>query len=344
MAAYYNEFDPHAAAWLRELIKQGHIADGDVDDRDMREVSADELKGYTQHHFFAGIGGWSLALRIAGWDDSRPVLTGSPPCQPFSTAGQRKGAADERHLAPTWLELVAALRPSWVFGEQVAAAINKDNWLDDLLDALEAEGYTTGALVLPACGIGAPHIRQRLWITGRLADSIDTRHEGRLSGRKDSQRQDQHRYAGRDCSTIGMADTADDGYIATKDRRGVREEQEKRRLQQSKGARSHGRMANATDDGYTASDGLRETLKPSESEGKERERQSQGSGNDNGTHALETQWNDPDWLACRDGKWRPVEPSTFPLADGVSARVGRLRGYGNAIVPQVAAQIIKAVM
>ena len=55
-------------------------------------------------------------------------------------------------------------------------------------------------------------------------------------------------------------------------------------------------------------------------------------------------WSDADWLGCRDGKFRPVEPGTFPLANGIPARVGRLRGYGNAIVPQVAAEFVKALM
>ncbi|MFX5084551.1 hypothetical protein ABTC40_18100, partial [Acinetobacter baumannii] len=77
--AYYNEFDPFAAEWLRVLIMFGHIAPGDVDERSITEVSPDDLRGYTQHHFFAGIGVWSLALRGAGWSDDRPVWTGSCP-------------------------------------------------------------------------------------------------------------------------------------------------------------------------------------------------------------------------------------------------------------------------
>lgn len=91
--AYYNEIDRGAAAWLRELIGAGLIADGDVDERSIADVKPGDLRGYTQCHFFAGIGGWSLALRLAGWDDARPVWTGSCPCQPFSCAGRHKGAA-----------------------------------------------------------------------------------------------------------------------------------------------------------------------------------------------------------------------------------------------------------
>ena len=84
---YYNEHDAKAAAWMRELIKEGLIADGDVDERSIVDVQPGDLAGYTQCHWFAGIGGWSLALRLAGWPDDRPVWTGSCPCQPFSSAG-----------------------------------------------------------------------------------------------------------------------------------------------------------------------------------------------------------------------------------------------------------------
>ncbi|TXH16301.1 MAG: DNA cytosine methyltransferase, partial [Hyphomicrobiaceae bacterium] len=72
---YYNEFDPHAAAWLRELIKAGLIPDGHVDERSIVEVQPIDLIEYTQCHFFAGIGGWSLALQLAGVDATRPLWT-----------------------------------------------------------------------------------------------------------------------------------------------------------------------------------------------------------------------------------------------------------------------------
>jgi DNA (cytosine-5)-methyltransferase 1 len=162
LTAYYNENDPHVAQWLRNLIAAGHIAPGDVDDRSIADVRADELGQYTQHHFFAGIAGWSLALRLAGWPDDRPVWTGSCPCQPFSAAGKGKAADDERHLWPRWFSLIRECRPAIIFGEQVEAAIGW-GWLDAVFTDLEAEKYSCGAAVLPACGVGAPHIRQRIF-------------------------------------------------------------------------------------------------------------------------------------------------------------------------------------
>ena len=163
--AYYNEIDPYAAQWLRNLISAGHIASGEVDERDIRDIRPEELRGFTQCHFFAGIGGWSYALRIAGWPDDRPVWTGSCPCQPFSAAGQGKGFDDERHLWPAFHHLIRVCRPSIVFGEQVEGAINHD-WLDLVQDDLEGEGYNFAAAGIPAAGVGAPHIRSRLWWVG----------------------------------------------------------------------------------------------------------------------------------------------------------------------------------
>jgi DNA (cytosine-5)-methyltransferase 1 len=174
MTAYYNEIDPYAAQWLRNLIDAGHIAPGVVDERSIEDVRPDEIAGYAQCHFFAGIGVWSLALRNAGWPDDRPVWTGSCPCQPFSIAAvawERKGFDDPRHLSPAWLDLINECSPDVVFGEQVAS---KDgvNWLDDLFDSLERNAYACGAAVVTAAGAGADHIRARTYF---VANSLRTR-------------------------------------------------------------------------------------------------------------------------------------------------------------------------
>lgn len=172
-SVYYNEIDEYAAQWLRNLISEGYIPSGDVDTRPIEEVSPDDIKGYKQCHFFAGIGGWAYALRLAGWPDDKPVWTGSCPCQPFSAAGRGRGFNDERHLWPTWYKLIQELRPNTIFGEQVAS---KDGlaWLDVVQTDLEASGYAVGAVDICAASVGAPHIRQRLWL---VADSVRQRRE-----------------------------------------------------------------------------------------------------------------------------------------------------------------------
>ena len=257
---YYNEFEPFAAEWLARLAVAGNIGPGRVDSRSILEVKASDVEDARRAHFFAGIGVWEHALRLAGWPDDRPVWTGSCPCQPFSVAGRGKGTDDERHLWPEWFRLIRECRPPVVIGEQVASPDGLA-WLDAVRADLEDAGYAFGAADLCAAGVGAPHIRQRLYFVGiRLGDA---EREG----------------------LEGHAGHVDDGY-------------QPGRL----GTSAHGP---APTSGF---------------------------------------WSNPDWVACRDGKQRPVEPGTFPLAHGAPQRVGRLRAYGNAIVSEVAATFIKAVM
>jgi DNA (cytosine-5)-methyltransferase 1 len=267
MTAYYNEHDPYAAQWLRNLIEHGLIADGDVDERDIQDVRPSDIKGYSQCHFFAGVGGWSYALRLAGVPDDYPIWTGSPPCQPFSKVGKKVGRNDERHLWPVFFDLIRECSPSVVFGEQVESAI-KVGWLDAVCDDFDSINYASGKAIIPACGIGSPHIRRRLfWVACGMADS----NIKRLAGWTKSRERPSQKCTWSNCQTD--------------------------HTQTHKG------------------------------------------------------WKDPDWLFCRDGKWRPVEPGSFPLVDGLPAavdglgpisRVGALKGAGNAIVPQVAQVFIES--
>jgi DNA (cytosine-5)-methyltransferase 1 len=285
VTAYYNEIDPQAAVWLRNLITAGHIAPGEVDTRSITDVTAQDLRGFTQCHFFAGIGGWSHALRLAGYSDDRPVWTGSCPCQPFSVAGRQAGTTDVRHLWPEWFRLIKECRPPRIFGEQVEAAI-RHGWLDLVQADLEGIGYAVGAAGLPAAGFGAPHIRQRLYF---VADT-----DGRDASAERKQRGGQHGQQPQDGGVV-------------------------RRLGDSERPRLEGHAGDGNDAAGRA--------KP--------------SGSAAAPSGLSF-WSECDWLPCRDGKARPVEPGTFPLAHGLSGRVVKLRAYGNAIVPQVAAAFIRA--
>jgi DNA (cytosine-5)-methyltransferase 1 len=162
---YYNEWDPYAAQWLRNLMAAGHISEGIVDERSIKDVQSGDIP--SRAHFFAGIAGWEYALQLAGWPSDRPVWTGSCPCQPFSAAGKRGGNLDARHLWPDFYALVRECEPSIIFGEQVASQDGR-KWLSDIRLDLEAMGYAVGAADLCAASIGAPHIRQRLFWVAHL--------------------------------------------------------------------------------------------------------------------------------------------------------------------------------
>lgn len=335
MSAFYNERDPYAAEWLRNLIAAGHIAPGVVDERDIRDIKPDELRGFTQCHFFAGIGVWSHALRRAGWSDDRPVWTGSCPCQPFSAAGQRKGIADERHLWPHWFHLIGQCRPAIVLGEQVAS---KDGlgWLDLVSTDLEGAGYAFAASDLCAAGFGGAHIRQRLYFAG-VADAAMPRRDGAVAGAEGEARdQARVRLSGTVERASGLADPDSNGYDEGITGNAGSEE----------GAR---REYGNVDDRRSEPSGLADTddTRP-QGWGRVSECASERAAGPGGVagrpHAPLLGRDPADWLCCRDGKWRPVEPGTFPLADAPAARVGRLRAYGNALDAETATQFCGAVI
>jgi len=278
----YIDIDPFCCKWMENLIEAGQLPDGIVFQFDVREINPICLNEIDQVHFFAGIGGWAYALELAGWPRDWPVWTGSCPCQPWSVAGRGKREDDERHIWPAWFKIIRECKPPIIFGEQVASPAGRA-WLDIVSADLESAGYAVGSANLCACGVGAPHLRQRLyWVA--------------------------------DSGSIGQERCSDS---------------------KSK-TRSKPRSFLC------------------------------------GNHYF---WEDKEWLYGRDGKFRPAEPEpgSFPLAprlprglgrlrpwerqlaDVAGAdvrslkeagrnRVGRLRGYGNAIVPHLAAEFIKAVM
>lgn len=330
---YYNEWDPQAAAWLRELIAERLIPRGLVDERSITEVKAEDIEGFTQCHFFAGIGGWPLALQLAGVSHKTRLWTGSPPCQPFSAAGKQLGQFDPRHLAPVFLSLISECRPPVLFGEQVAPAIAK-SWMCDLQTHLEREDYAVGFAVLPACSVGAPHKRDRLFFGAHnLAESLCTERGSEwLHGLGKSNQTQGGRTAAEPTGRGDSGSVADTDDTRPQGREGMPECAD----QQPAGAGSvESGMA------YT-SDGAGFPSQPRTAEwGLPQGAEKDAAIRDNPHNGF---WSDADWLGCRDGKFRPVEPGTFPLANGIPARVGRLRGYGNAIVPQVAAEFIAAFM
>jgi len=185
MSCLYNEIDPYAAQWLTNLSDAGRIAEGPVDTRSIVDLDASDVSIYERVHFFAGIGGWDLALQIAEWPSHQPVWTGSCPCQPFSQAGQGKGVKDERHLWPVFRDLIDGCRPPVVFGEQVASKAGR-SWLSGVQTDLETLGYRVASADLCAAGVGAPHIRQRLFWVG-YSDDSGSQGRGLLEGRREGE-------------------------------------------------------------------------------------------------------------------------------------------------------------
>ena len=313
---YYNEIDPYCCKWLMNLIEADLIPMGNVDNRSIEDVQPEDLEGYTQCHFFAGIAGWSLALELAGVPPDAPLWTGSCPCQPLSSAGQRKGHADRRHLWPAFQHLIAQCRPPTIFGEQVASKDGRE-WFSAVRTDLERGGYACGGADLAAASIGAPHIRQRLfWVAYSKSNGATVQcQQPKLEPGPNSDRR---------CD--GMADSE----RRTTERHGYKMAGKTRSDQG--GTEERKRLWDDNRDGCVI-----DRLGDADEQGSQRRRIGPLE------HADQcTPWSSSELIPCADGKTRVTQPGLRPLAHGFSGRVGRLRAYGNAIVPQVAAKFIEA--
>jgi len=323
VTAWYNEHNPYAAAWLRNMQAAGQISPGTVDERDVQRVPADAPNA-SWCHWFAGIGGWDLALRWAGWPATAEIWTGSCPCTPFSVAGRQRGTADPRHLWPVWYRHIRECTPPVLVGEQVAGRLGLA-WWELVASDLEAVGYAVGAAVLPAAGVGAPHLRARLyWTAIRIPDTNGKR---------------------------GMAYTH--GPIVA----GTRSDTQVNRPGVAVTGMGH------ADGGRRGGNSILgvETQAPPSGPG-----EAIGHlGDESGAPGADVDWGAVHWVPCADDVERPVpnQPEFYPLAHGLSRgmgldkpglgrvvrragrnRVGRSRGYGNAVVPAVAAAWVRAVM
>lgn len=380
---YYNDNDPYACAWLRELISAGLIPNGIVDERSIGSINPDDLAGFYQCHFFAGIGGWSRALELAGWDE--PCWTGSCPCQPFSQAGKRKGTDDHRHLWPEFARLIRACNPSIIFGEQVASADGR-KWLAGVFLDLEGMGYRRAGADLCAAGVSAPQQRQRLfWVASAKGQQPhgggyprggrgqppngSTNHMASsskgLEGWSEQSIQQEFPAFERGSYVSRVAGTQhDDGRFALprKAQGGI----VNGRLRKLEHPTRHGREQRGTESsGRSIACGCGSCNLASAHKFHDN-RTGFGSSNDRGQlnrpPTLQGFWDNFELVHCRDEKFRRIEPGSQPLVARLpkgmvygsdpsvpidpqataEARVMRLKGYGNSIVPQVAAEFVRA--
>jgi DNA (cytosine-5)-methyltransferase 1 len=333
----YNENEPFAAQWLENLIAARKLPQGRVDRRSIVDIKPDECS--SRSHFFAGIGGWPLALKLAGWPERAPVWTGSCPCQPFSQAGHGKGFLDERHLWPAWFKLIDDWHPPVILGEQIASPAGL-GWFDVVCADLEGAGYTCEAVDLCASSVGAPHIRQRLYF---VAIATGQRRERFRVLLRKWRSQQALLEAGRSCETGELAEPnggeCRSGWGSTALQGFAESEWPTQQLARCRDARELGNAGSAGSGWYPGAVSSSEGASPEERFGARRvpdELVPPG--------ATAGFWANADWWFCQDGKARSAEPGSFPLASGISGRVGQIRAYGNAICVPLAVEFIKAVM
>lgn len=236
--------------------------------------------------------------KFASWykgDGNRvcDILTGGFPCQPFSQAGRRKGTADDRYLWPAMYEAIQLFRPEWVIAENVAGLVTWNNGmvLETVCSDLEKEGYEVQPFIIPACAVGAPHRRDRVWIVGHA------KHNG------------QHGTKNGEGGTEGI-----NGYATRKNKDGE--------FARPALARSNASDTKYESEGNEVAKGVRE------------ETLTRFTGHSE-------QWNE---------NWTEVAARLCTLDDGLPDGLVRPRGWrnaalkaaGNAIVPQVAEQIMRA--
>ena len=307
-------------------------------DAETAQRSGYPLQGFVPHHgrthldLFSGIGGFALAAQAVGYEtiafseiepyackilkqtwptipnlgDIRNIkgvradlVTGGFPCQPFSHAGKRRGASDDRALWPEMCRVIDEAKPRWVLGENVAGIISME--LDRVLSDLENLGYSAWPIVIPACAVGAPHRRDRVWILANRDGSGGSAEHGEHHAQRPALAG-----AGRGGNVADTASRKNNG-------------------------RESGIVAASPERGESLNAAADSSCKDvSDANGRQHE-----SGSAQSNQRTIPGCNEKGWC-----DWVP-EPRVGRVANGIPARTHRLRGLGNAIVPQVAYEILK---
>ena len=362
---------------------------------------------------FSGIGGFSLGLERAGpfrtvafcerepfpqavlrkhwpevpiYDDVRTIPTerlgridlicGGFPCQPWSVAGQQRGAEDDRDLWPAMAALVKKLRPTWVIGENVRGFVNQPMGLQRSLSDLESLGYEAVPFIIPACSVDAPHRRDRVWIIAARDDAYGDGvrpHRTEVDEQREGEPADgQERHVRQVCEIL--AGSRDAGKRDTRDvpnsdnaigRRGKERRQGWHGQSELHGAErlaAHADSKVEPDGAFDARQGCGELGAVADADSERR----YGGAEEHGSHGREFVAGNGEAVADADDagceqQWRPqsepaqheavergsrwlAEPGVGRVAHGVPRRVDRLKALGNAVVPQVVEQIGRAIL
>jgi len=255
------------------------------------------------------------------------ILTAGYPCQPFSVAGKQKGTEDDRHIWPFIFRIVAQKRPTWCVFENVHGHIAMG--LDQVLADLESEGYSTRTFVVPACGVNAPHKRDRLWIVGYAEHDGSSTSKIRGSNAEDARGASQGQIQTKQSSgasgredDVTLADTnSDDG------RNGSSTKSQGRQSRMEHRSGSQRQPIQEPNKNVANSSGKGSQGRLSGRSGSERQSFVGQSGCSSSTYGQSGE----DWWA--------VEPNVRRVAHGIPKRVDRIKGLGNAIVPQIAMNI-----
>ena len=286
------------------------------------------------------------------------VICGGYPCQPFSVAGRQRGQEDERHLWPEMYRLIRECRPRWVICENVSGHIKLG--LDEVLASLETEGYTVWTFIIPACAVNAPHKRDRLWIVAHANSSSDRRTsrqdektDGEIPQRDNGGVVDQ---SGKVFTSVAYANSDDRGS-----RRRAQPQERETRVEHGRGGKRQPvgkpdeNVADTQCEGRKRSRAARKMGGAKKKESRARHQSDvfsqasnstvayaeseQGASDNNGQEPRTVGKSEQGQFGRSDsgsyeGQWS-VEPNVGRVANGVPARSHRIKGLGNAVVPQI---------
>jgi DNA (cytosine-5)-methyltransferase 1 len=267
------------------------------------------------------------------------IITGGFPCQPFSVAGKQKGTSDDRHLWPEMFRIIKELKPRWVIGENVKGLINLENGMvfETVCTNLEGEGYEVRAFNIPAAGVGAPHRRERIWIVAHRKESMVNADGVRLEQHNETKKETSW---WRTSTTFKPTSNVVNTISNDKGREISRSDEEEGRIQEEhRQENSTSRVISGTSSVWQTDHGYEKNVANTESSHRNDNEINSRNGESEAQEIL------GDGSSIRgESAWWDIEPNVGRVAHGLPGRVHRLKGLGNAIVPQIAEEIGRAIM